>query len=154
MTIVHFQSTTMLTDAAAGNDDTLALTALSSSDSDFTAPFDSTAGVRVNTNGDVEELSSGGSWIAQNSGTEWIDGFTTSSASDYEVQLTKSTGTDPTSGPTLATYHTISSIRTWQWASTIEESYTFTGTMTIREIANTANSVSASVTISITNEAA
>ena len=120
----------------------MTLNNLAASDDDFGS---ATAGVRVLTNGDVEE-GAGGSWTAQNSGVEWIDdGGATSS--DYEVQLVKSSGTTP-SGPSLSTYHTISTTRQWTLTS-VSGSKSFSGTMYIREIANTSNVVSASVNINV-----
>ena len=138
--------------AAAGAQGTLALTNLSSSDFDVTAPYDSTAGVRVLTSGNVQELTGGGSWSSQNPSTEWIDAFGSGeSASDYEVKLTKTAGTDPTSGPSLGVWHTISATRQWELNSTIIGLTSFSGTMDIREIADTGNSVSASVTLTVEN---
>lgn len=67
-------------------------------------------------------------------------------AYSYEVQLVKSTGTDP-SGPALDVLHTISVVRSWTLTQSTGGTKSFTGTMTIREIADTVNSVSASVTI-------
>lgn len=56
----------------------------------------------------------------------------------YEVQLVKSSGSSPYSGPTLNTFHALSSNRTWNWQTTT--SLSFSGTVTVREIANTSNS--------------
>lgn len=56
----------------------------------------------------------------------------------YEARLTKSSGTSPSSGPSLGTYATLSSNRTWQW--TTSSPLSFSGTVTVREIANTSNS--------------
>lgn len=129
---------------------TLALTALSSSGLDFGAPYSATAGVRVLTTGNVEELGFSG-WSAQNPSTEWIDAFGDDVASDYEVQLVQSTSSGSASrvGPALSTYHTISSTRAWTWEKTTVGSFTWTGTMYIREIADTSNIVSATVFISL-----
>lgn len=145
MTIMHFISM-----VGVGNVDTLTLNSLASSDFDFSSPYSSTAGVRVLTSGAVQEIIAD-AWTSQNPGVEWIDGFIYSAASDYEVQLTKSSGTDPSSGPALTSFHTISTTRQWTWTRTTVGSTSFVGTMTIREIADTSNSVSASVVISIEN---
>ena len=133
-----------------GSGATLTLNDLSSSGFDFSGPpWDSDAGVRILTNGDVEELVIG-SWTAQNSGVEWIDdGGATSS--DYECYLTKTSGTDTNVGAALDTWHTISTTILFQLSNTIEADQTFVGTMTIREIANTSNSVSATVTLTANN---
>lgn len=135
--------------AGGGTTAVLTLNALSSSDSDGSSPYSSTAGIRVLTNGDIEEIIAD-TWTAQNSGTEWIDDAG-ATASDYEVQLEKTSGTDPSSGPALASFHTINATLQWTWTSTTAGTTSFNGTLTIREIADTGNSVSASVSIFITN---
>lgn len=56
----------------------------------------------------------------------------------YEAQLVKSSGSSPSTGPTLGSYHALSSNRTWQWNTSAPLS--FSGTVTVREIANTSNS--------------
>lgn len=134
--------------AAAGAADTLTLNALSST----RAVTDSTAvaGVHVQRDGYVDELVNGVSWVAQNGGTEWIDNNASDIGDDYEVKLTKSSGTDP-AGPTLGSWHTISTTREWTLTQTTWGVKTFSGTMEIREIADTGNSVSASVTITANN---
>lgn len=130
----------------------LTLNALSSIDNDFSSPYSSTAGVRVQTSGDVQEIIAD-TWTSQNSGTEWINGFFGSdTASNYEVQLAKTSGTGTLSGPTLSTYHTISTTRQWTLTRTTVGTNTWIGTMTIREIADTSNSVSATVTLTVNNE--
>lgn len=137
----------------AGCISTLTLNNLNSSDFDLSSPYNSQAGVRVLTTGAVQELGPTGSWSSQNPGVEWIDDFCSGSASDYEVRLsqTSSTGTATRTGPTLASFHTISATQQWTWTKTNVGSFSWTGTMTIREIANTSNTVSATVTISIEN---
>ena len=65
----------------------------------------------------------------------------------YEVMLTKSSGSSPYSGPGLSTFHSLSSNRTWNWETTT--SLSFSGTVTVREIANTANSDSFTYSISL-----
>lgn len=105
-----------------------------------------TAGIRVQTDGTVQEIVSN-LWTSQNPGTEWIDAFVSTAASDYEVQLVKSSGFDPSAGPALTSWHTISTLRQWTWSTATSGLKTFNGTLTIREIADTGNSVSASVNI-------
>ena len=56
----------------------------------------------------------------------------------YEARLTKSSGTSPSTGPALGSYHALSSNRAWQWNTS--SPLTFSGTVTVREIANTSNS--------------
>lgn len=135
---------------AGGKVYTLTLNTLSSIDFDFVGPpWDSTAGVRVLRNGTIEEIFAD-SWTAQNSGVEWIDNNASDIGDSYEVFLT-GTGNNPTSGPALDAWHTISSTQTWLLANAIEADVQFTGTMTIREIADTGNSVSAGVTLTANN---
>ena len=70
---------------------------------------------------------------------------------DYEVRLTKSAGADPASGPALATWHTISSNIVWEWTQSFGAGTTsFTGTLEVREITNTANIDSSSVSVTLT----
>ncbi len=132
---------------------TLALNALASSDFDLTSPYSSTAGVRVLTTGAVQEIIVD-TWTSQNAGVEWINGFFGSDvASNYEVQLAGSftTGSGTISGPTLSSYHTISTTRQWTLTRTLVGIATWEGTMTIREIADTSNNVSASVFLNVEN---
>ena len=128
---------------------TLALNALASFDSDFSAPWSSTGKIQVNSNGDVEEWALG-TWLAQNSGTEWIDDAG-ATAADYECFLTKVSGTDPSSGDSLDTWYDCDTSRNWTWLNNIEATQSFAGTLTIREKIHHANAVSASVTITLTN---
>lgn len=132
---------------AAGSSATLTLNSLSSSRSIFGSGT-VTVGVRVLTNGQVQEINFSGSWVAQNPGVEWIDdGGATSSS--YEVQLTGTlTGGGTLSGPALSSFHTINATRQWTVSRDVQGSSTFSGNMTIREIANTSNSVSAVVIMS------
>ena len=128
---------------------TLTLNSLASSDIDIFAPFSSSVGIKVKTDGDVQEKNASGAYVSQNPGVEWTDdGGAT--ASQYEAQLTKISGFTP-DGPALASYHTISSDLTWDKTSTVEEIISFSGTLSIREIADTGNEVSASVLLAIEN---
>lgn len=54
-------------------------------------------------------------------------------AGDYFVELTKTSGTDPTSGPALATRHQLSTTRTWIWTDSTQDdsAVTFEGTVTL-----------------------
>lgn len=136
----------------AGNPDTLTLNALSSTGADISAPWSSDSGVRVLRDGTVEELSGLGVWEAQNSGVEYIDNNDFDVGDDYEVMLS-GTGDLPTSGPALDAWWTINVTRQWRLTKTVEGIFVFTGTMDIREIADTGNSVSASATLRCENQA-
>ncbi len=104
------------------------------------------AGVRCLRDGHVDEIQSGGAWVSQAAGTQYVNDNTFDVGDDFEVMLTGSGYA--LSGPALATWFTISSTRQWTLEPEKEEgSQTFNGTMTIREIADTGNSVSALVTI-------
>ena len=62
---------------------------------------------------------------------------------DFEVMLTNDGGaTNPTSGPSLATWHQLNVNRTWTWTTA---GPTGTFTVDIREIADTGNAGSATV---------
>lgn len=132
---------------------TLALTALSSQRTDSPPTTSLMVGVRARTNENVEEFVNPGVWSAQNLGTEWIDDLGAQSASDFEVRLSvTSQGGAAIVGPTLGVFHTLSVDRQWTKTQVGTGSSFFSGTMTIREILNTSNSVSASVTLNATIE--
>lgn len=124
--------------------DTLTLNNFSASNSDSPGPV--SASIRLTTDGYLQR-DIGAGYLNVNAGVEWIDNNTAGVGSDYEVQLTKTTGTTPT-GPTLATYHALSSTRTWTITRVPTGTTSFTGTLTVREIADTSNTVSCTVTIS------
>lgn len=122
--------------------DTLTITSLSSSRfSTGTA----TAGCRTLNNGNYERIS-GTNWVL-NGTDEWIDAFNASAAADYECFLSLSGNTGDVSGPALSTWHGMGVTRQWTISSS-SGVRSVSGTMTIREIANTSNSVSASVSLS------
>lgn len=137
--------------AAAAASGTLTLNSLSSSRSIF-GTGTVTVGVRTLTTGDVQEINFSGAWASQNSGVEWIDDFGGGSSSDYEVQMAQSSfvGGGTFSGPTLSQFHTISQTRQWTLSRSTQGTSTWNGTMTIREIANTSNSVNALVLLTCT----
>lgn len=86
--------------------------------------------------------------VEQNSGTEWIDNNSADIGDTYEVFLT---GSGDTPGAlALDTWHTISETRQWLLDAGGEPSppgLNFQGTVTVREIADPDNSVSASFEI-------
>lgn len=135
--------------AAAGG--TLALGNLASSRSIF-GSGSVTVGVRTLTTGDVQEINFTGAWASQNPGVEWIDDFGGGSSSDYEVQMVVASfiGGGVFSGPALSQFHTISQTRQWTLNRETQGTSTWNGTMTIREIANTSNSVNALVLLTCT----
>lgn len=126
----------------------LALSQLDSSDNEI-APTSATAGIKVKRAGTVQEIISD-VYTDQNPTTEWIAAAQqTSTIGDlFECWLEKIGGTDPSTGPTLATWHTISSDLTWEWTVT-SSSASFIGIIKIREIANPANTKQTSVLIGV-----
>lgn len=143
----------VLDDDAGGGSVTLTLNSLSSSDSDTSSPYQSDAGVRLLTDGDVQERLFGGSWASQNSGTEWIDDGG-STASDYEAKIEKTSGVLTallTGWSALNTYHDVDTTLQADVSSTVVGLRTWNGSITIREKADTGNSVNASVTMTVEN---
>lgn len=127
----------------------LTLNNLSSSDSDGSPPYSSSGGIRIN-GLNIQELVGGSSWVSQNSGTEWVD--LTGSAGDYEAYLTKTGGGLPSPGPAaLDTWISCDTNPSWSVTKTSFGLASWSGTLTIREKADTGNSVSASVSIVLEN---
>lgn len=132
--------------AAATGGDNLALTALNSTTSYVSGPS-VYAGIRILTSGEVHEYLSG-AWTAQNAGTEWIDSFSATSASDYETKHDHLFGTTPTYSLWAEnTYYACTATRQAYFFGTT--SVTSTGQTYVREIADTANVVVATTTIAI-----
>lgn len=61
----------------------------------------------------------------------------------FEVMLSKSAGTDPSTGPSLANWHTITGTIEWTWGPTDE----MDGTLDVREILDTGNTDSATIDV-------
>jgi hypothetical protein len=77
------------------------------------------------------------------------------SAGDYFVELTKSSGTDPTSGPALSpSRHQLSTTREWVWTDSTQNdvAVTFEGTVTIYDNASP-QAVLGSANLSVTIDA-
>ena len=76
------------------------------------------------------------------------------SAANFSVRLTKSSGTDPTSG-TLNTWQALSSTRTWVWTDSTQDdnAVTFSGTVEIADNTTSPFSVLASASLSVTIDA-
>jgi len=132
---------------AAASAYTVALTNLQSIVGYFTGNS-ATAGVRVQSNGNVSERSLLG-YTEQNPASEWCDANGVAGVgSDFEARLTASSGSVD-SGPSLSVWHTISSDLTWEITHGPSGTQEFVGTLEVREIANTGNSSSATVTIRV-----
>lgn len=126
----------------------LTLNNLSSTDTDTTSPYSSQVGIRVLPDGDVQELSASGSWVSQNSGVEWTDD---AGATPCEVMLEKTSGTVELNGPALDEYHAITEARQWTFLSVSSGSTLWTGTLTIREIADPSNVATCTVSLDTEN---
>lgn len=138
------QGTVSAADGGAGG--TLTLNTLSASDFDVSV---AQAGVRFLRNGDVQELSNG-AWASQNPTVEWIDiNDDATIGDDYQARLTKVSGFNLvfSSGWSNNTFLAISTTRSATLTSASGER-TNTSTATVRETANTSNSVSATAFIS------
>ena len=129
--------------AAASGGPTVLLDAFTSM-SDFDISF---ASVTLEVERDGDYIPNGAvqtnEWVASGDKTSTI-------GDDYEVKLTKTSGglASP-SGPTLATWHTINIDRLWTWIYGGGSPAFWNGTLEIREIANTSNSDSSSVSIEL-----
>ena len=135
-----------------GNPDTLKLTDATSSATDFSEPLSSTCAHRINSNGDYEwEIV--GSWSTGTHTDEWIDVFTGSSASDYECRMSSLSGSGGTTSGTFGTWQDCDTTRTWRLTLTGAGDITRTGTLEVREKANTSNSASCTATFDLFNEA-
>lgn len=129
---------------------TLALpTSTSSSGFDFTSPYDARAGVKVDTDGYFYRLVSQ-SWSQVTGAQYWIDDKS-ATMSDYECQLVRVSGvsTAPLYGLNLSQWYTLSTDRAWGIQQTSQGSKDFTGTLHIREIANTSNVVTGTVVLQV-----
>lgn len=124
---------------------TLALTALSSDNSDDVGTV--TSGIQFRQNGNVYERGAS-SYIAQNSGTEWTD--ETGTPGDLaEAKLDTTSGTAPTftGGWSENVYDTIDNTLQAQHTRSTNGTTSGSGTAYCREIANTANNVTATFLI-------
>lgn len=140
--------------AGAASQGTLLLTAASSTASDRTSPHNSQGGHRVLTSGVFEYLALG-SWGNYTHTDEWIDAFGTDQSSDYEAQMpTRGAQGGVTHSGTYGSYQTISATRQWTTTNTSSGDYTDAKTLTVREIADTGNSASASMTVNLLNSPA
>lgn len=137
-------------DASAGSGITVLVANLSSSDADASSPYFSNPGIRLLRNGNIEEWN-GSSWIAQNSTTDWCDENSDSTVGDgFECKMVKTSG-NKNVGLADDTWFTISTTRTFQISSTLEGTFNYNGTLHVREIADTGNTDTASVALTLTN---
>lgn len=134
MTIGHFQST--IAAAAAAPEFVIEFTGFFSESELGAAP--QTASVEVQADGDIGTRPNGGgfsdsgNWITPKSKATEVN-------ADYEVYLTKSSGTDPTSGLSLNTAYVLSTGRTWNWAQGSTGTLTFSGVMHIIPVGGLTN---------------
>jgi hypothetical protein len=128
--------------------DTLALpSSISSTGLDVSSPYDARAAVKVDTDGYMYRLVSRS--FSQVSGTQyWIDNKS-ATKSDYECKMTGTGNTPSDYGLSLNTWYTLSSDRTWGLIRTSAGSEQFNGTLYIREIADTSNQVTCSISLDV-----
>ena len=89
---------------------TFSLSGLSGGLADF-ASFTATASFTVDSDGDLTLFTTTGGTVND----DWTLPNGAGVGSGYEVKLTINSGDSPTSGPSLATWHALSSVRTWTW---------------------------------------
>jgi hypothetical protein len=113
---------------------------------DVSSPYNARAAVKVDFNGSMYRLVSNS--FSALSATYWISdkGAT---MSDYECKM-EGTGNTPNDyGLSLSTWYTISTDRTWGLIRTAIGVETFSGTLYIREIADTGNQVTCSISLEV-----
>lgn len=77
------------------------------------SPGASTAGININNDGTVDAFTTTGGVVQINADTDWV--LPNSAApSDYEVRLTVSAGSAPTTGPAVNTWHALTTSREWR----------------------------------------
>jgi len=127
----------------------LGLSALSSTDL-VIDPTDAHCGIRATRTGHIQELIDSVTWTSQSPGSQWFTSAckTATIGDSYRVKLDKISGSDPDSGPALATWLVINTGRQWQWDQLSVGTKVFSGTLYIEETADPTNVVSATVNIS------
>jgi hypothetical protein len=128
------------------NSETLALpTSISSTGIDTTVPYSALAGVKVDTNGYMYRIV-GNAWSQVSGADYWINNKS-ATMSNYECKM-EGTGNTPNHyGLGLSTWYTLSSDRSWGLNKTTAGLLTFSGTLYIREKADTSNQVTCSISI-------
>lgn len=121
-------------------------TSISSSGFDLSSPYDARGGVKVDTDGYMYRLVTN-AW-SQVSGTQYWINDKTATMSNYECYLSGTGSTPNLYGLSLNTWYTLSVDRAWGIQQTTPGSKSFNGTLQIREIANTSNVVSCSISLS------
>lgn len=77
------------------------------------APATSSCSITFHTNGTISTTGN----LTTYSDTHWHSPTTTNIGNDYKIQVVTASGSNPT-GPTLGTYHNLSSDRTWTLSRT------------------------------------
>ncbi len=118
-----------------------------SSGFDLSSPYDARAGVKVDTDGYFYRLVSN-SW-SQVSGTQYWINNKSATMSNYECKMVRTSGVSSANlyGLSLNTWYTLSTDRAWGIQRTTAGSSEFHGTLYIREIADTSNQVTGSVSL-------
>jgi hypothetical protein len=122
-------------------------TSISSTGLDVTSPYSALAGVKVDTDGYMYRIVSN-AW-SQVSGTDYWINDKAATKSNYECKLTGTGSTPNHYGLSLNTWYTLSSDRSWGLHQTTVGVKTFDGTLYIREIADTSNQVTCSISLDV-----
>lgn len=107
-----------------------------------------TAGITVDNDGNLYESNAAGTAITTLI-EDWITP-TSAAGAAYEASISGVTGTTP-SGPAAGVWSTLATDRTWSITQASAGSSTSSFTLTIRQVSNTSNSVSCSVTLTANN---
>jgi hypothetical protein len=122
-------------------------TSISSSGFDASSPYNARAAVKVDTDGYMYRLVSNS--FSQVSGSQYWISDKTATMSNYECKM-EGTGDTPNDyGLNLSTWYTLSADRTWGLIRTVAGSEQFNGTLYIREIADTGNQVTCSISLDV-----
>lgn len=120
---------------------------ISSTGLDVTSPYFALAGVKVDTDGYMYRIVSN-AWSLVSGSQYWINDKA-ATKSNYQCRLT-GTGSVPNYyGLSLNTWYTLSSDRAWGLSQTTVGLKSFSGTLEIREIADTSNIVSCSISLNV-----
>jgi len=120
---------------------------ISSSGFDVSSPYNALAGVKVDTDGYMYRLVTN-SWSQVSGADYWINDKA-ATKSNYQCQLVRTSGVSAAAlyGLSLSTWYTLSSDRAWGIDRTAAGSEEFHGTLYIREIADTSNQVTCSISL-------
>lgn len=93
-------------------------------------------GIRVNNDGTIDVRDNCGVFSFDH---DYLSTTGAGEGDPFEVQCSVNSGTSPSSGPTLNTYHALTANRTWVWSATPGEFNSGSWRITVREVADTGN---------------